>query len=247
MATLAEQAHLFAVELTDSVRAVVGMDCAPFRSIGLVDDGKTTLSVRQNPDTGIPLQVEGTPLLTLTASYRCVWDHREQFLAVEDSQIKVYPGAQAQGEPLFRYEYERSPVGDIPGAHLQVHAHRDALTYVMTRSGTGSRRGKALSQRVRQGGDHPALHQLHFPLGGSRLRPCLEDVLQMLVSELGVDTQDGWRETLEAGRERWRRRQIGAAVRDSPASAVEVLGQLGYTITPPDPEPVERGHRMRDL
>ena len=36
-------------------------------------------------------------------------------------------------------------------------------------------------------GGRPLL-TLHFPLGGSRFRPCLEDLLEMLVSELGVDS-----------------------------------------------------------
>jgi hypothetical protein len=40
------------------------------------------------------------------------------------------------------------------------------------------------------------MSDLHFPVGGSRFRPSLEDVLDMLVRELGVDHEPGWRDAL---------------------------------------------------
>ncbi|MDQ1286067.1 MAG: hypothetical protein QG663_1493, partial [Thermodesulfobacteriota bacterium] len=46
---------------------------------------------------------------------------------------------------------------------------------------------------------------VHIPIGGTRFRPCIEDVLQMLISEFGVDRIDQtWREALDKGRTRWR-------------------------------------------
>jgi hypothetical protein len=80
-------------------------------------------------------------LLNLTAEYYCIWDSPGQFLAVDESAVKVYAGAKAAGEPLFRYEYTRTTTGDVPGAHVQIHGHRDALAFVMTRAGSGSPRG----------------------------------------------------------------------------------------------------------
>ncbi|BCB85704.1 hypothetical protein Psuf_030170 [Phytohabitans suffuscus] len=38
---------------------------------------------------------------------------------------------------------------------------------------------------------------------------------------------------LDSGRERWRRRQAATVVRDLPDEAARVLGELGYTVTPP--------------
>jgi hypothetical protein len=38
---------------------------------------------------------------------------------------------------------------------------------------------------------------------------------------------------VEAGRERWRRRQLAAATRDVPEVAARVLQELGYSVTPP--------------
>jgi hypothetical protein len=36
------------------------------------------------------------------------------------------------------------------------------------------------------------LGRLHFPVGGKRFRPCLEDVIEMLVVERFVWGRDGW-------------------------------------------------------
>lgn len=82
------------------------------------------------------------------------------------------------------------------------------------------------------------MHELHFPLGGHRFRPCLEDVLQMLVEEFGIDTADGALDALAAGREKWRRHQTGAVVRDAPEEAVRVLRELGYMVETPSGGPV---------
>jgi hypothetical protein len=191
---LEAEAQRFAAELTDTVRAVVGDHVEAFRARAVHRPGLGRVSVHQEPRTGIPLIVDGAPLLNLTAEYRCVWDGLHRFLAVDVSAIKVYAGAKADSEPLFRYEYARSPSGDVPGAHVQIHGHRDALTFVMARSGTSSRRGQRLADRTAQGTGVPRMSGLHFPVGGSRFRPALEDVLDMLVRELGVDHQDGWRD-----------------------------------------------------
>lgn len=246
---LEAEAQRFAAELTDTVRAVVGDHVEAFRARAVHRPGLDRVSVHQEPRTGIPLTVDGAPLLTLTADYRCVWDSLRRFLAVDVSAIKVYAGAKADSEPLFRYEYARFASGDIPGAHVQIHGHRDALTFVMARSGTGSRRGQRLADRTAQGTGVPRMSDLHFPVGGSRFRPVLEDVLDMLVRELGVDHQDGWRDALADGRERWRRMQIAAVVRDAPEDAVAALAVLGYQIQLPDgtTTPPDNRDRLREL
>jgi hypothetical protein len=93
------------------------------------------------------------------------------------------------------------------------------------------------------------MSDLHFPVGGSRFRPSLEDVLDMLVRELGVDHEPGWRDALATGRERWRRMQIRAVVRDAPGEAIAVLEKLGYEIRMRDglEEPEDNLSRLRDL
>lgn len=235
---LIQLAQEFATTISETVRALVPT-CAPFtaRAVG------TRVTVEQSPATGIPLCVKRQPLLTLSVSFRCELDSSRRFLAVSSSSFKVFAGASAAGEPLFRYDYERQPSSQIPGAHLQVHAHRDAITWAMSQAGTATPRGR----RRAGANDVPRLAELHFPLGGHRFRPCLEDLLEMLVSELGVDSTAEGLEALRDGRERWRRQQARSVVRDAPGEAVALLEELGYEVTPPAPTPPGNAERLRDL
>jgi hypothetical protein len=71
-------------------------------------------------------------------------------------------------------------------------------------------------------------------VGGSRLRPCVEDLLQFLIDECRFDALDGWKERVDSGRENWTRTQVTAIVRDIHIEAARVLQDLGYTVTPPE-------------
>src|SRR5699024_11564477 len=64
---------------------------------------------------------------------------------------------------------------------------------------------------------------LHFPLGGDRFRPALEDVLQFLITQLGVRAEEHWRDAVRESRRTWRGRQLASAVRDNPAGAASAL------------------------
>lgn len=164
---------------------------------------------------GLPLFVGQRRLAALTGSVGCRLDSANRYLAVTHSKYSVR--ADVDRTPIIRYEYHRD-MDTAPNAHIHLHAHRGALSHLLSRSG------------------HPTPHDmsaLHIPLGGSRFRPCLEDLLQFLVQECGFDSCQGWRAHVEAGRERWRRSQVAAAARDIPDEAVRVLAELGYQVTPP--------------
>jgi hypothetical protein len=75
------------------------------------------------------------------------------------------------------------------------------------------------------------MSERHFPLGGPRFRPCLEDILEMFAVELRVDCSAEGREALRRGRVSWRSLQLATAVRDSPEVAVSTLRDLGYTVS----------------
>lgn len=83
------------------------------------------------------------------------------------------------------------------------------------------------------------LSTIHLPVGGERFRPCLEDFLQLLIADCGVDAVPGWEGAIESGRETWRRRQLKSVVRDIPNDAVAVLRELGWTCDPPPNGTVE--------
>lgn len=151
--TLEDQAREHADALTATVRAIAP-ECDEFTATVVGE----RFVVQQSPSEGIPLCVDGAELLTIKVRQYYEYDSHNQFLATHESLIKVW-GGRAQGEPLFRYEYERNAV-DKPSAHIQIHAHRDAFSYVMDRAGAASRRGRRRSQST----GIQRLQDLHFPL-----------------------------------------------------------------------------------
>lgn len=70
----------------------------------------------------------------------------------------------------------------------------------------------------------PRLAALHFPLGGHRFRPCLEEILYNIIEEYGIDTVDShWRNPLHEGIRGWRLKQLRTAIHDEPDVAREAL------------------------
>ena len=170
---------------------------------------------RVRPTSPLRLTIDGDGLATMLPEFRCTWDSARTYLAVEKSTIKLT--ALVDRAPIFRFEYERD-AHSKPAAHIQVHGHRGALSHLLS--------------RARHETPH-SMEALHLPVGGSRFRPCLEDVLQFLIEDFGFDAKPGRRTAVAEGRERWRRYQLRAAVRDAPSDAADTLRLLGYTITDP--------------
>ena len=221
---LRQLADSFAVELTKTVRAVAP-DTAPFRATSARDK----VSVSQGDDEGIVLAAGGTPLLLLKVNQRYRLDTSRRFLAVDKSTIHVF-AAVSPRQPIFRYEYDANSTS-TPVSHLHVHGHRDALTFAMVKSGESTQRAR----RRHDADGIPSMQDLHFPLGGPRFRPCVEDVLEMLIEEFGIDHTPTARQALLQGRVAWREKQIRSVVRDDPQAAADVLQDLGYDIRlPPD-------------
>lgn len=233
VADLREQVEGFAVGVSATVQAVLG-DSEVSLVAALLGDRFT---ITAQDKRGIMLTAGGEPLLDLLVRFDCDWDLPRQFMAVSRAEFKVY--AHGENQPLFRYEFDKAAYDTVPTAHVQVHAHRDAFTWVMTRAGRRSKRARARAAETRK---VPAMQEIHFPLGGRRFRPALEDVLQMLVEEFGLDAAENWRELLADGRERWRRGQVKASVRDAPEEAAQALRGLGYAVAAPaNAEPVSAG------
>lgn len=209
--SLYEQAEAFARELTETL---VGSLPASPEAVAEVADAAERVIVR--PERDVPLLIEGKRFGDLRVRIRCQLDSRGTWLAVESSDFQLV--AAVDRAPIIRFDYLRQPKS-VPAAHVQVHAHRGALTHLLSQAG------------------HPKPHDiaaLHVPVGGARLRPCLEDVIQFLIADCGFDAAHGWQNVLNAGRARWRRTQAKAITRDFPAEAVEVLESLGYAVTLPD-------------
>ena len=141
--------------------------------------------------------------LWMEISYQLRLDDEQEFLAVHKSFFGVFPSEESK-EGLCHYDYEREKDHGYPDAHLQVYGRSDVLESL--------RRDRALSK-------------LHFPVGGKRFRPCLEDLVEFLAREGLVEAKEGYREVLASGRDRFLRNQLKAAMRRSPDVVDEFLGE----------------------
>ncbi|ANF31937.1 hypothetical protein A0130_09850 [Leifsonia xyli] len=196
------------------------------------------ITIRQSDRLGIPLQVEGHTILRLDVRYRCTWNTAGAYFAVEYSSFTVQPASSSA--PLFTYDYLRKPGSLIPCSHINVHAHRDEIVAAMMLAGK-RHKGKARAKQIEKA-QVPTLSALHFPVGGHRFRPCLEDVLQMLIVEFGIDTQERYQAVLDAGRSEWRTTQLRTAITDDMELAAELLREHGYVVSDRQPEAATRRH-----
>jgi hypothetical protein len=220
--SLAEQADSFAQELQgllDGVlpgqRVIRSVQAADGRRYVVRPEGDDVQARR------LPLTIDGEQLASLQLDIYLSLDRVGRYLKATRSDVVVHSVLDRQ--PLVRLEY-RADMQDAPVAHWQFHAERGAFTHLLSHA------SRTRPRQVRRPHD---LSALHLPVGGERYRPCLEDVLQFLVEDCGVDAVPGWRTAVTAGRERWRRRQLASAVRDAPGVAVRILGELGYRVEPP--------------
>lgn len=170
----------------------------------------------------MPLFVDGKRVAEWTINMHMVLDRSGQFLKTVESALVLK--SVMEKTPLVRLEY-RSDMRTAPISHWQFHAERGAFSHMLAVAHAGG------SEYVT---DRPhSLSSLHFPVGGERFRPSIEDFIEFLIRECGVDKVDGWDQALRENRELWRRMQLRAAVRDLQAEAAERLRDEGWTVAPP--------------
>ncbi len=148
--------------------------------------------------------------LWMDVSFQLRLDAEREHLMVHKSFVGVF-GSEAAKHGLFHYDYERDKADGYPDAHLQVCATSDlfdSLNNPKTDSGR-------------------SLAQLHFPVGGKRFRPCLEDVIEFLIVERIVEHREGYESVIQAGRERFRRNQLMAAMRRDPETVAKFVDRYG--------------------
>ena len=160
-----------------------------------------------------PVRIRRKPTCWLDVGYRLCLDEESQYLTVVSSFFGVY--ASDTGPCLCHFDYERDKTGGYPEAHLQVPGQSEAL------AGMSS---------------HPAkrsLERLHFPVGGRRFRPILEDVIEFLIVEqLAKPRDEAWKDILNREREEYYRIQLQAAIRRSPEIARDALAGLNAPLVP---------------
>jgi hypothetical protein len=218
----------FSLEIMEMLAAVipnglVGLESTVVRTRA----GGVAVTVEPSEELGLRLDIDGVEAFRLVVQYSLILSPVSKLVSVDRSTFKV--NVHGSTRPLFTVDYIRNSGSDVPSAHLNVHADRDDMTAALAATG-GRRRGKIYQKRVAKG-DPPRFGDLHFPVGGHRFRPCLEDILEMLITEFGVDALPEAGPALRAGRGRWRVRQLAAAVSDDPMTAVAELTRLGFDVT----------------
>jgi hypothetical protein len=166
----------------------------------------------------VPLAVRprARPTGYLLVAHVLELDPEGVWLAASKSEYALYLDEEME-RMAFHYDYVRQPDNEYPAAHFQVEGGEGPLT--------------ELSARL---GQSKELKHFHFPVGGRRFRPSLEDVVEFLVVEGLAEAHEGWDRVLSDHREEWHTRQLRAAVRREPASAAEELADLGWQVSAPD-------------
>lgn len=218
---LEEQSRAFAGELGDMIAATLG-NSVQMVSVKFGDRYAVRPDGKSWKDQRVPLHVQGQHLADLTVAVFLQLDHAREHLKATRSDVAVY--STLDRTPLVRLEYRHDMRTD-PVCHWQFHGERGAFSHLLAIAHATN------SRQVPQPHD---LSSVHLPVGGERFRPCLEDVLEMLIRDCGVDAVDGWQAALEGGREKWRMKQFLTTVRDLQQEAADVLAKHGWSVSPPE-------------
>ncbi len=165
----------------------------------------------QDATEGIPVTLGSRPASCyLGLSFRLEPDEAQKYLTVTSSFMGIFLDQDLE-QALLHYDYERNKTHGYPEAHLQVCASSDAWASLCRAAGMEDR----------------PLQRLHLPVGGRRYRPTVEDLVEFLASEKMVDAHGGYMAYVNAGREVFQQRQLRAAVRRDPESALAILREEG--------------------
>lgn len=173
------------------------------------------------PETTVAMPLfHGDRLLAYWSFFMFTDMSHSGFLKIE--QMRMSFRAAHEESPIARLEFE-SRNHTAPVAHWQFHGERGAMSFILART---HQAGRHVTTPV-------SLSALHFPTGGRRFRPGVEDFIQFLIQDCGFDSLDGWRQELENGRELARRFQVRTIAQDFPAEVAEALKDKGWDVTPP--------------
>jgi hypothetical protein len=174
----------------------------------------------------IPLFIGGQARATAVVRFSLSVESSTGRFITETSQFRL--AVDNDRDPLVRLEYDRA-VTRAPVAHWHVHAERGAFTQMLaTSAATG--RGRREPSRI---------SSVHYPVGGPRFRPSLEDFLLFLVEECGFDARPGWRTVVTEARARWQSMQARLLAHDHPLEVAAGLRDVGWQVRPPVPTSAE--------
>lgn len=163
---------------------------------------------------------EKPPTMFLSIFYTLVADEERQYLTVDSSHFGIFLKEGRRGL-LAHWDYDRAPQNNYPPAHVQVAGTSEVFAE-MSRLARDKLNLKCPDRELRD---------LHFPVGGRRYRPSLEDVIEFLVIEGLVESRPKADEVIQKSRAGWEERQLRAAVRRNPEAAIKQLEDDGFVVT----------------
>ncbi len=210
---LSKEAAQFASELSGLLNATVA-DGVRLGAVGLpLGESETYVIGRGITKTNLTsneaIHCAGKPGVDLVVSFRLQADHENRYLMVRSSAFILTP--RGSDSTLMHIDYERDKRDNYPEAHLQICGESDDWATVL--------------------GERP-LGRLHFPVGGRRYRPTLEDLVEFLIRENLATGRPGWETQVESGRIGFQKKQLRAAIRQEEGVAVEFLRSRGWAIEP---------------
>lgn len=231
------QASEFAAKISRIARIFEGEQATEFQSE--IVPGKDGWWVEiHNNEHGFTLNADENDVFLVKAHWTCSSYWTGQWLKVERSSFGVFL-TERPSRPLFRYDFDAAYSSRLPKAHIHFQADHPGMNPTqamkdtqesLTHFGDGSRRAKRRSKHGKQ----TNVSDLHFPVGGTRFRPALEDILLMMLEEYGVkpnsmspvDAMDELRNSLKE----WRISQAKAVIRDMPLLAISYLESAGFRV-----------------
>ena len=168
--------------------------------------------------SGMQISIKGKPVFQLQFRYQCEYQASRSRLTIRKSSFKVMHALSRM--PLWHYDYVRDMKKAASAiAHLNVYAHRNEIVGAMA---VANRKPEDMQ-----------LQAIHFPFGGPRYRPTIEDVFEMLITEFDIDVADGAQKAIKKSRILYFKRQLESAVFEAPQIAASVLRDLGFKVEPP--------------
>lgn len=208
---LSRQARDFAKDLQSTLNATICSNVRivavqrPSRELEVFTVGSGLSRQNLTQPEGFPVRIDKKHArLWMNLSYQVHLDHEQKYLTVSKSYCGIFSDEDLK-TALCHFDFEREKE-HYTAAHLQVYGQSAAL--------------EALN---RDGDRKRSLDKIHFPVGGKRFRPSLEDVIEFLVNERLADAREGWEQVVEEGRNRFHRSQLRAAMRRETALVEEFM------------------------
>ena len=218
-ADLARLARGFAEDIQDLLNRTVTRGI-PITSVLFPDGSAGWVGfkiTKQAPVAAVPIPVtisRADPRCFLIVLHRLELDPEQAHIATVSSRVELHLTEDLK-QPIARYDYNREPVYaknglPYPPAHVHIHGDESPADSLADAMGVSRR-----------------LPDFHWPTGGRRFRPTLEDLVEFLIIEDLAIPHDGWQDAIEEHRQRWLDLQLAAAVRRNPDIARQALAELG--------------------